>query len=85
MSSVHVMYNGETHDLTFEDLFPADRLEQIGIPTGTEVSAENVTQAQVKTALSQHFDVGLGEFNDHFIEINPKTGNVTVRPEANLG
>ena len=84
MSSIHVVYDGQTKDLTFDELFPADRLASIGIPDGTDVAASTVNQQQVKMALAQHFDVGLGEFEDHFVEIN-LNGNVTVRPNTPFG
>jgi len=34
--------------------------------------------------LSQYYDVGVGEFDDHFVELNPN-GNVTVRPNTPFG
>jgi hypothetical protein len=48
------------------------------------VSASNLNEDQIKAALSQHFDVGLGEFEDHYVEINPN-GNITVRPNTTYG
>lgn len=84
MSTVHVLYKGRTEDLEFEQVFPVGRFQAIGIPEGTTVSASNLTEGQIKAALSQHFDVGLGEFEDHYVEINPN-GNVTVRPNTTYG
>jgi len=84
MSTIHVVYDGESKDLEFETVFPAERYAAIGIVAGTEVTASTVSQDNVRTALSQHFDVGLSEFNDHFVEINPN-GNITVRPNATFG
>lgn len=83
-SKIHVVYDGRTQDLAFEDVFPQDRYASIGIPEGTEVTSQSVTQQQVKTALAQHFDVGITEFDDHFVEINPN-GNITVRPNTTFG
>ena len=84
MGEGHVVYDGQNKDLNFDEVFPADRFAAIGIPEGTVVSASSVTEQQVKAALAQFFDVGLGEFEDHFVEINPN-GNITVRPNASFG
>lgn len=84
MSTVHVVYNGESKDLEFDTVFSTERLAAIGIADGTEVSASTVSQENVRTALAQHFDVGLSEFSDHYVEINPN-GNITVRPNATFG
>jgi len=35
-------------------------------------------------ALAQHYDVGVGEFSDHKVEIN-KNGNITVRADTVFG
>lgn len=83
MSKVHVIYNG-THDLDFSQVFPPERFANIGISEGVEVSSSTLTEAQVKTALAQHFDVGINEFRDHFVSFDP-TGNITVRPDAEFG
>jgi len=84
MAGIHVVYNGNTRDLTFEELFPQDRLAAIGF-TGNEAPASsNLTEDQVKRALAQHFDVGVGEFGDHKVEMNPN-GNITVRPDTPFG
>ena len=84
MSSIHVVYDGQTKDLTFEELFPEERFTAIGIPEGTTVEASTLTAQQVKMALAQHYDVGLAEFEDHFVENNPN-GNITVRPNTPFG
>jgi hypothetical protein len=81
---IHVVYDGRNIDLTFAELFPTDRLRNIGIPEGTEITADTLTQAHVRTALAQHFDVGINEFNDHHIDF-AKTGNITVRPNTVFG
>ena len=83
MAKVHVVYNG-SHDLDFDTVFPQDRFANIGIPEGTIPSVTTLNSEQVKTALAQHFDVGLGEFRDHFVEMNPN-GNITVRPNTTFG
>jgi hypothetical protein len=84
MAKIHVVYNGRNEDLDFETLFPQERFANIGIPAGTVPSVSALTSEQVKTALAQHFDVGLGEFADHFVEMNPN-GNITVRPNTVFG
>lgn len=81
---VHVKYEGRSDDIEFETLFPEDRLAGIGIAEGTEPTPQTVTQQQIRTALAQHYDRGVGEFDDMFIEVNPN-GNITVRPEATFG
>jgi hypothetical protein len=82
---IHVVYNGQNKDLTFPELFPQGRLQNIGIPEGQKVSANTLNQDQVRTALAQHFDVGLNEFADHFIDFTNKNGNITVRPNTEFG
>ena len=84
MATVHVLYNGKTEDLSFEQLFPEERRLATGITREGEVTGANLTEAQVKSALSQYYDVGQAEFQDHFVEINPN-GNVTVRPNTTFG
>jgi hypothetical protein len=85
MADIHVMYKGRTEDLDYGTLFPQERLAAIGITEGTEISAATVTEAQVKTALAQHFDVGRDEFADHFVELNSKTNTITIRPDTPFG
>jgi hypothetical protein len=84
MAKIHVVYNGHNDDLTFEQVFPQERFAGIGIPEGTVPSTATLTSDQVKTALAQHYDVGLGEFADHYVEMNPN-GNITVRPNTTFG
>jgi hypothetical protein len=80
MAKVHVIYNG-THDLDFSRVFPPERYANIGIPEASEITSSTLTEQQVKTALAQHFDVGINEFRDHHVSFDP-TGNITVRPDA---
>lgn len=84
MADVHVVYNGRNDDLTFDQVFTPERRASVGIAEGTVLSSSNVTEDQMKRALSQYYDVGVGEFNDHFVELNPN-GNVTVRPSTPFG
>lgn len=85
MATVHVVYNGRNETLELETVFPQERLGAIGIPEGTEVTVGNLSENNVKTALAQHFDVGVDVFEDHYVEINPKTSNITVRPNTTFG
>jgi hypothetical protein len=84
MSGVHVMIRGRQEDLSFEELFPVERHEALGIPSGTAVLPSTVTEVQIRMALAQKYDVGIGEFSESFIEINPN-GNITVRPNTPFG
>jgi hypothetical protein len=84
MSTIHVRYDGESHDLDFESLFTEDRLASIGVASVSDVNSNTVTSDNVKTAVSQHFDVGVGEFEDYQVEFH-KNGNITVRPDAVFG
>jgi hypothetical protein len=84
MADVHVIYKGRTDDISIDQLFPAERRVALGIAPDTVLSSSNVTEAQVKNALAQWYDVGVGEFDDLFVEMNPN-GNVTVRPNTPFG
>jgi len=84
MSSVHVRYNGESQDIDFETLFTPDKLQAIGVTSVGDIDASRVTSVNVKTAVAQHFDVGITEFDDYQVEFH-KNGNITVRPEAVFG
>jgi hypothetical protein len=84
MADVHVVYNGRNDDLSFDQLFTPERRAGVGVAEGLVITSSNVTEDQVKRALSQYYDVGVGEFQDHFVELNPN-GNVTVRPSTPFG
>lgn len=84
MANVHVQFRGQQQDISFEELFSGDRYEALGINTDTVASPQSVSDTQIRMALAQKFDVGVGEFQDLFIEKNPN-GNITVRPNAVFG
>ena len=84
MSIVHVMFRGNTDDLKFEEIFPEERYVALGLEPGFIPTQSNVSQDQIRMALAQHYDVGLGEFSDHHIEIN-SNGNITVRANTTFG
>ena len=84
MSGVHVMFRGTQEDMDFTELFPEDRYEALGIAAGTNVTPQSVSTDQIKMALAQKFDVGTGEFADHYVEVS-KNGNITVRANTPFG
>lgn len=84
MATIHVVYDGRNDDLEFADVFRADRLAGLGIAEGTVVDSHNVTEAQVKNALAQNYDVAVAEFQDHYVELSAN-GNATVRPNTKFG
>jgi hypothetical protein len=81
---VHVKYEGRSDDIEFSTLFPRERLAALGMDANADPTPQTVTQQQIRTALAQHYDRGLGEFDDMYVEVNPN-GNITVRPEATFG
>lgn len=84
MSDVHVMFRGRQEDFPFDALFPTDRYEALGITDGAIVGPATVSQSQIRMALAQKFDVGMNEFEDHYIETSPN-GNITVRANTPFG
>ena len=84
MSTIHCTFRGTQHTFDFEEIFAPDRYTAIGIADGIDVRPDTVSNEQVKMALAQKFDVGVGEFNDDFVEINPN-GNITLRPNTVFG
>ena len=84
MSTIHCTFRGRQYDFDFFEIFAPDRYVAIGIPEDFDVKPNTVTQDQVKMALAQKFDVGVGEFDEDFVEINPN-GNITVRPDTVFG
>lgn len=81
---VHVRYNGQSHDIPFNQLFSPDRFAALGIPEGSNPTAGGLGTDTVRTALAQHFDKGLDEFSDYIVEPH-ENGNMTVRPKATFG
>lgn len=84
MSTVHVMFRGSQDDFDFNILFSRERLSLIGYNSDVEINPNNVTADQIKMALAQNYDVGITEFQDHYIDIN-KNGNITVRANTPFG
>lgn len=81
---VHVRYDGESHDIPFLTLFPADRNEQFGVPEGAQLTADNVGTGVARQALANYFDKSPDEFSDYVVEPHDN-GNMTVRPKATWG
>lgn len=84
MASVHIRYSGRTQEVDFENVFPEDRLAAIGIAHTVQVNSRNVSADNVKTAVAQYLDIGLGELDGYEVEFH-KNGNITVRPDAVFG
>lgn len=84
MSTVHVMFRGTQEDFDFNILFSKERQSLLGINTDTDLTPQNITINQVKMALAQNYDVGLTEFEDHYVDIG-KNGNITVRANTPFG
>jgi len=81
---IHVVFDGTSKDLEFDDVFKSENFSAIGISEGATVSPNDVTKEQIKNALCHYLDISDSELSDHYIEIN-KNGNITVRPEATFG
>ena len=84
MDTVHIMYQGNSEDISLENLIPAGDRDGLGIAAGTELNAQNLTGDQIKRALANHYDQPLDEFNELSVEFH-KNGNITVRPQATFG
>ncbi len=82
MSTLHIMYQGNSEDLSLEDMVSAGDRETMGIPEGAEM--KDLTGDQIKNILANHYDQPLEEFNELSVEWH-KNGNVTVRPQATFG
>ncbi len=65
---IHIRFQGRSHQLPAADLDVSDRS----------------SDQEIKRALAQHFDVGVGKFAAYVIERH-ENGNMTVRPEAVFG
>ncbi len=84
MASVHIRYDGSTQEVDFEQVFPTERLEAIGIANTAQVNSRNVSADNVKMAVAQYLDIGLGELDGYEVEFH-KNGNITIRPDAVFG
>lgn len=84
MADIAYRHDGNSESVPLEQVFTAERVAALGLPEGTVLTSQNVTEQQVKTALAQHLDVNANEFADSFVELNPN-GNITVRPNTTFG
>lgn len=84
MSTLHVRYDGQSHDIPFTDIFTTERLEGIGADPNTELNTNHLNPEQIKLAVAQHLDVAVSEFDNFQVEYH-KAGNITVRPDAVFG
>lgn len=84
MSTVHIFYDGNTDDVELENLIPAEDRAGLGIPEDTELNSGDLSGDQIKRALANHYDKPVEEFEELIVEFQ-KTGNITVRPNANFG
>ena len=82
MSTLHVRYDGQSHDIDFNDIFTPERLEGIGF-TG-EFSGNALSADQVKLAFAQDRDIAMSELDDFQVEYH-KNGSITLRPDAVFG
>ena len=84
MSNLHVRYNGQSQDIAFSDIFTEERLERIGADPAIGLNANQLNPEQIKSAVAQHLDTALSEFDEYQVEYH-KTGNITLRPDAVFG
>lgn len=83
MSNVHVIYDGQTHNFAFDELFSEYNLTGAGVPEGTIPTPETVTPEQIKSALAMQMDVSPAVFEPYNVSVYE--GKIDVRPEAVFG
>jgi len=84
MATVHVKFRNQSQDFDLTTLFPQGRLQALGVAEGAADNVQDLSDTQIKTAVSDHLDVALSEFSDYTIERHAN-GNATVRPDAEFG
>lgn len=84
MNEVHIIYDGNTEDISLEDLIPIENRAGLGIDEGIPLTSQNITGDQIKRALANHYDKPVDEFNELVVEFH-KNENITVRPNATFG
>lgn len=80
---LHILYDGRSEDLEFSQLIPEQRRDVLGL-TSNQNDFRSLSQDQIKTALADHFDKAVSEFEELVVEYH-KNGNVTVRPNGVFG
>ncbi len=81
MSTVHIVYDGNTDDVDLDVLIPVEDRADLGIE---ELEPGKLNADQIKKALANHYDKPLDEFNELIVEFH-KNENITVRPNAVFG
>lgn len=84
MSNVHIVYEGQSHDLGLDQLIQNQDRHALGIDEDIDINSQDLTADQIRRALSIHFDRSLDEFNELSVDFH-KDGNITVRPNATFG
>lgn len=84
MNDVHIIYDGNTEDISIEDLIPVEDRPGLGIEDDAEIKTTDLSADQIKRALANHYDKPIDEFEELIVE-HHKNGNVTVRPNATFG
>ena len=87
MTVVHTLFDGESLDLTLDELFPdgSEQLEgEVENTTRGVLAATSTIASSVKQALADHFDRPLTEFDSYNVQLETN-GNITCRPKANFG
>lgn len=84
MSNVHIVYEGQSHDLNLDQLIQDQDRPALGIDEDISINSRDLTADQIRRALSIHFDRSLDEFNELSVDFH-KDGNITVRPNATFG
>lgn len=69
VAQLHLMWNGQSHDISLSDLDVVDES----------------TDSQIKSSLAEHMSVPVSKFDNFSIDRNTETGDITVRPGAIFG
>lgn len=69
MAQVHVMYDGQSHDLEQQDLDVGDLS----------------TDTQIRSAVAEALSVPTTKLANFSIDKNEETGDITLRPQASFG
>lgn len=69
MSQVHIRYEGNSYDTTFDDL---------------DIGAMS-TDAEVRQAVARHLEAPPAKLANFSLDKNEETGDITLRPQAVFG
>ena len=84
MATIHVKFQDRSNDFELSTLFPQGRLEALGVAENSAGDVQSLTDSQIKTAVADHLDVDLSEFDSYTVQRHTN-GNATVRPDATFG